>query len=796
MRLYGACALAFLLLSFAGCGGQREAVSSAAGPDLVKQLAELQALPAPDNVPDDVWRQLKDALAAYLNQHHSDGRIAAAAATGDSSRPQLSFDSGTNTLSWRFSTSGDYDQNGEVNISDLTPLGANFGASSGGGAFPYATALSVIDGDGNGEINISDITPIGANFGVRTTSYNVYTTLDAGDYPPGNGAASTLAALGTVALDAATGSSGTDRLQFSFTLPEPGDPAAIYWVRPSDGAAEGTPSHMVGPGAPIQSSIEVYQLDFEIDEGPVVENSDWGMVDVTFTGAAGTLFFSMTFNDEEVLTNIPLNSIEGIGVEQTLTMPFGLGVAPGEELTTAEVGYTLESAPKSAAELRRSVSGTIAPLTVQFRKKWLKNGEMVPGPSFKELGRQVELDTSYLTPVWHTGFKNVDIGVNEQTAGAVSMSLTFLRDTHGLEIGEEFGKPIDIATMKEACFALHDGPGGKYLGSALNWPTYKDEYMRTHQYPIVTTQTRDLRAAIKALEQGCDVEMVTKAQPPHGQEVYAIKGMQLMEGGGCWIAYADDLEPGLPGGLITSMAYLGVNTLAAEGYDQPGLLSFWGEDECDFVIECPTAAGHWQGWSLYKFGSLAASAAMLPDGSVAVAFREPVSNKLKLGIVSPLGLPGPAVDLLPEGSEGFSGPLLELKVKGDSFYVYYGIGLEEHKLNLIKGFFVGGEAVFGQPVTIDSDEVLFFDAVDAVSVGDVEGVTYQKGAGIYTTTATTPSAEEFTAPKQIDSFGAKPQLLQDEDEDALLVWIDSGRDQDCREVQLCRRRFRPRFARH
>ena len=203
-----------LVCLLAACGSDRHADPGQGDSDLVKQLAELQALPAPDNVPDDVWRQLKDALAAYLNQHHSDGRIAAAAATGDSSRPQLSFDSGTNTLSWRFSTSGDYDQNGEVNISDLTPLGANFGASSGGGAFPYATALSVIDGDGNGEINISDITPIGANFGVRTTSYNVYTTLDAGDYPPGNGAASTLAALGTVALDAATGSSGADRLQF------------------------------------------------------------------------------------------------------------------------------------------------------------------------------------------------------------------------------------------------------------------------------------------------------------------------------------------------------------------------------------------------------------------------------------------------------------------------------------------------------------------------------------------------------------------------------------------------------
>jgi len=79
---------------------------------------------------------------------------------------------GQDDLSWSYHLSGDYDQNSEVNIADLTALGPRLGHSTSDGDDDAADA--VVDGDGNGQITIADVTPIGANFLKGIASYNVY----------------------------------------------------------------------------------------------------------------------------------------------------------------------------------------------------------------------------------------------------------------------------------------------------------------------------------------------------------------------------------------------------------------------------------------------------------------------------------------------------------------------------------------------------------------------------------------------------------------------------------------------
>jgi len=162
----------------------------------------------------------------------------------DGSRATLVWDDIGGELTWYYYNQGDYDQNGEVNIADLTPLGANFGAT---GPFDPTGALSAIDGDSNGELNIADITPIGANFrNSAVGGYNVYENTDIANYPTSNAAASAIAALDTVAFGDATGNAGTDRLAFAYTVASP-VADAWYWVRPVDGeGAEGTPSTPAG----------------------------------------------------------------------------------------------------------------------------------------------------------------------------------------------------------------------------------------------------------------------------------------------------------------------------------------------------------------------------------------------------------------------------------------------------------------------------------------------------------------------------------------------------------------------
>jgi len=83
--------------------------------------------------------------------------------------------SSNDELRWYFTSPGDYDQNGEVGVSDLTPLGANFMAT--GCQDDISLALSVIDGDQNGEANVADITPIGANFGDMLSGYELYASV-------------------------------------------------------------------------------------------------------------------------------------------------------------------------------------------------------------------------------------------------------------------------------------------------------------------------------------------------------------------------------------------------------------------------------------------------------------------------------------------------------------------------------------------------------------------------------------------------------------------------------------------
>ena len=73
-------------------------------------------------------------------------------------------------LDWAHYQVGDYDQNGEVNISDLTPVGIHLGKNT---SSPDWQTAQVADGDANGEVNISDITPLGANFGAQVQGYVV-----------------------------------------------------------------------------------------------------------------------------------------------------------------------------------------------------------------------------------------------------------------------------------------------------------------------------------------------------------------------------------------------------------------------------------------------------------------------------------------------------------------------------------------------------------------------------------------------------------------------------------------------
>jgi hypothetical protein len=153
-------------------------------------------------------------------------------------------------LRWTYANTADGDQNSEVNIADLTPIGANLFASNAPDPFAHSDNYSLIDGDNNGEINISDLTPLGANLHTRVSGYNIYSSADAGDYNPDPLAPSTLTPIGSIDFAAAQGEKQFERLFFEFSVPAPA-PDAYYWVRPTDGETEGTPSTLAGGAPPV-----------------------------------------------------------------------------------------------------------------------------------------------------------------------------------------------------------------------------------------------------------------------------------------------------------------------------------------------------------------------------------------------------------------------------------------------------------------------------------------------------------------------------------------------------------------
>jgi hypothetical protein len=75
-------------------------------------------------------------------------------------------------ITWHYRNAGDYDQNGTVEIADVTQLAIRFGEAVGE---DKNTLTAVIDGDDSGSVDISDITPIAMNYGAEVAGYVIET---------------------------------------------------------------------------------------------------------------------------------------------------------------------------------------------------------------------------------------------------------------------------------------------------------------------------------------------------------------------------------------------------------------------------------------------------------------------------------------------------------------------------------------------------------------------------------------------------------------------------------------------
>lgn len=173
-----------LLLSACGAGSsdstepgpeERGAPAALTGPSAGEHaavLAELDALSCPEGTDPAVWAEIKAAMRVLL-ENSNDNNMAREAASLEPISTWVIPDAAGDKLAWFYGLRGDYDLNGEVNLSDLTPLGQYFGQSWTDTTLPGAR-IRWVDGDWNREVNIADLTVIGTHFGDATFGYEVF----------------------------------------------------------------------------------------------------------------------------------------------------------------------------------------------------------------------------------------------------------------------------------------------------------------------------------------------------------------------------------------------------------------------------------------------------------------------------------------------------------------------------------------------------------------------------------------------------------------------------------------------
>src|SRR5690606_35145969 len=94
-------------------------------------------------------------------------------ALGNAAR-DIEYNNLSGQLSWLYANPGDTNQDGLVNLADLVPIARDYMAS---GPFSVSSRQSVADANGDGEVNISDVSVLGANWNNDAFGgFNVYSS--------------------------------------------------------------------------------------------------------------------------------------------------------------------------------------------------------------------------------------------------------------------------------------------------------------------------------------------------------------------------------------------------------------------------------------------------------------------------------------------------------------------------------------------------------------------------------------------------------------------------------------------
>ncbi len=162
-----------------GDGKKSEEIS-----EVGQALSGLEALPPTDGVEAEIFSLLKDELARQLNSNYileKNQRVVSIPPRGDANQVDdltiTETDGTTITLSWSYKNRGDYNQDGTVDIQDISKLAQHFlHVSSATGGEETDPEDIVIDGNADGRVNIGDVSTLARNFFTNCAGYKILGT--------------------------------------------------------------------------------------------------------------------------------------------------------------------------------------------------------------------------------------------------------------------------------------------------------------------------------------------------------------------------------------------------------------------------------------------------------------------------------------------------------------------------------------------------------------------------------------------------------------------------------------------
>ncbi len=308
------------------------------------------------------------------------------------------------------------------------------------------------------------------------------------------------------------------------------------------------------------------QLDIDFDRGRVfVEDSNWGKLEIKFFGSPDFMYLNVSATGNWVIQNIPVVSIEGAGILQSMVYYFFLGIDSGQRIERLNYGLTLISAVRTSPPPQTQVA------SLQHASVVFASGLREREAEFHDAsiaGFLVGAEAQSSEKLIHEGVPNQKARLNECVPVALSNSLKWLKK-QGVALTDA---EASIANMKQVVKWTPAGAGQQWV-----------ELKKKFRPDLITTRTtQEIEKVIEAFKAKCDVELSA------GPHVAAVAAITPEKDGTFSMDMANDAMqgppgPGTPENLPPETITYDPKKRTVKGHP------IWGNGKVShFIIECPT----------------------------------------------------------------------------------------------------------------------------------------------------------------------------------------------------------------